>query len=588
MKKITLLLALISFSYGFSQTLNQNASWPNANWTVTGSYSTDPTAFEADPTITSNFAFDDDDAGNGNDDDIAAESPVIDLTPAFNNSETVINVNVDYSYNFLADSLTLEYWDATNGVWVVWDTFTETDNALEDNFCSGARVSFTSMSLVIAGFDATQLSGFRYRLNFLDDGGAGGAAWEWGFCFDSPTIVSSGCAAATFTLAQGANNCPADEFFINVDITDLGTATTVNILNDGGAAAVNGVDLSGSPYAVGPFPAGTDVTITVEDAANSSCNGMNMLTTLASCPPNCATAPITPLDGATDVDAFANITLSWTAPASGPAPDNYDIYVGTMSDGSDQAFFSSTTDTFFEAPIGAYDTTIYWSIIPSTLGVEASGCSLWSFTSASPDGTSCLNAPNGQWPGATYDIAASGTCDGTTSNEVVANGWTGEYSLVTVVDGETYIFESSVGTDFVTIGSEDGTTAYASGEGSATWTADLSGNVRFYLHNDTDCNTEQVDRIRSVICGVTLSTEDFLFNDKLFTYYPNPVSNNLTIQAQKNIQNVTVYNMLGQEVLNNIPNTVESTVDMSNLKTGAYFVKVTIDNKTETIRVIRD
>ncbi|WP_104736102.1 T9SS type A sorting domain-containing protein [Hanstruepera ponticola] len=588
MKKITLLLALISFSYGFSQTLNQNASWPNANWTVTGSYNADPTAFEADPTTTSNFAFDDDDAGDPSDDDIAAESPVIDLTSAFNNSETAINVNVDYTYNDLDDTLTLEYWDATNSVWVVWDIFTGTTVQPTNDFCAGARDSFTSSSLLIGGFDATQLSGFRYRIYFQDDAGAGGGAWEWGFCFDSPTIVSSGCSAATFTLAQGTNNCPADEFFINVDITDLGTATTVNILNDGGAAAVNGVDLSGSPYSVGPFPAGTDVTITVEDAANSSCNATDNLTTLASCPPNCATAPITPLDGATDVDAFANITLSWTAPASGPAPDNYDIYVGTMSDGSDQAFFSSTTDTFFEAPIGAYDTTIYWSIIPSTLGVEATGCSLWSFTSASPDGTSCLNAPNGQWPGATYDIAASGTCDGTTSNEVVANGWTGEYSLVTVVDGETYIFESSVGTDFVTIGSEDGTTAYASGEGSATWTADLSGNVRFYLHNDTDCNTEQVDRIRSVICGVTLSTEDFLFNDKLFTYYPNPVSNNLTIQAQKNIQNVTVYNMLGQEVLNNIPNTVESTVDMSNLKTGAYFVKVTIDNKTETIRVIRD
>ena len=85
----------------------------------------------------------------------------------------------------------------------------------------------------------------------------------------------------------------------------------------------------------------------------------------------------------------------------------------------------------------------------------------------------------------------------------------------------------------------------------------------------------------------TLSTEDVNVNE-LFTYFPNPVSNNLTIRAQKNIQNVAVYNILGQEVLNNIPNTVESTVDMSNLKTGAYFVKVTIDNKTETIRIIRN
>jgi hypothetical protein len=29
-----------------------------------GTFNTDPTAFEADPTVTSNFAFDDDDAGS--------------------------------------------------------------------------------------------------------------------------------------------------------------------------------------------------------------------------------------------------------------------------------------------------------------------------------------------------------------------------------------------------------------------------------------------------------------------------------------------------------------------------------------------
>lgn len=60
-----------------AQTLDQNASWPNISWTVTGTFNTDPLAFEADPSTSSNFAFDDDDAGSGSDDTIAAESPVL-------------------------------------------------------------------------------------------------------------------------------------------------------------------------------------------------------------------------------------------------------------------------------------------------------------------------------------------------------------------------------------------------------------------------------------------------------------------------------------------------------------------------------
>lgn len=73
-----------------------------------------------------------------------------------------------------------------------------------------------------------------------------------------------------------------------------------------------------------------------------------------------------------------------------------------------------------------------------------------------------------------------------------------------------------------------------------------------------------------------------------FTYHPNPVKNTLQLKAQSNIQNVSVFNMIGQEVLKTTPNKVENSIDMSALQTGAYFVKVTIDDKTETIRIIKN
>ncbi|WP_179317624.1 GEVED domain-containing protein [Winogradskyella undariae] len=82
-----------------------------------------------------------------------------------------------------------------------------------------------------------------------------------------------------------------------------------------------------------------------------------------------------------------------------------------------------------------------------------------------------------------------------------------------------------------------------------------------------------------------LSTADFAIST--FTYYPNPVKNTLTLNAQNTIEQVAMYNMLGQEVLRANPNAVDSDLDMSQLQTGTYFVKVTIGNVTETIRVIK-
>jgi hypothetical protein len=72
-----------------------------------------------------------------------------------------------------------------------------------------------------------------------------------------------------------------------------------------------------------------------------------------------------------------------------------------------------------------------------------------------------------------------------------------------------------------------------------------------------------------------------------FTYFPNPVKNTLTLNAQNEMSNVSVINMLGQEVLTMSPNNVDSVIDMSELQLGVYFVNVTINNTTKTIRIIK-
>mgnify|MGYP001204812173 CR=1 FL=1 len=72
-----------------------------------------------------------------------------------------------------------------------------------------------------------------------------------------------------------------------------------------------------------------------------------------------------------------------------------------------------------------------------------------------------------------------------------------------------------------------------------------------------------------------------------FNYFPNPVNDILTINAQSNIKDITVYNMLGQIVIRQSPNVSNCTVDMSTIQTGAYFVQVSIGNSIETVRVLK-
>ena len=77
-------------------------------------------------------------------------------------------------------------------------------------------------------------------------------------------------------------------------------------------------------------------------------------------------------------------------------------------------------------------------------------------------------------------------------------------------------------------------------------------------------------------------------SSNLFTYFPNPVNNQLSIRAQKNVDEITVYNMIGQVVLRQTPNSLETMVDMAEIQTGAYFVQVSIDNSVETVRILKN
>ena len=92
----------------------------------------------------------------------------------------------------------------------------------------------------------------------------------------------------------------------------------------------------------------------------------------------------------------------------------------------------------------------------------------------------------------------------------------------------------------------------------------------------------------AVTTFVELGTKDFDFNN-YFTLYPNPTNGILNINFKQaiEIQNIGIYNVLGQMVVS-VPNAKGVTsVDVSSLSTGNYFIKVVSDKGTSNAKFIK-
>jgi hypothetical protein len=86
--------------------------------------------------------------------------------------------------------------------------------------------------------------------------------------------------------------------------------------------------------------------------------------------------------------------------------------------------------------------------------------------------------------------------------------------------------------------------------------------------------------------AATLGTQNF--ETSKVSLYPNPVKNTLNIEANGSIERVTVYSILGQEVMSKSPNSNATTLQTSGLQKGTYIVKSTIDGKTSTSKFIKE
>ena len=77
------------------------------------------------------------------------------------------------------------------------------------------------------------------------------------------------------------------------------------------------------------------------------------------------------------------------------------------------------------------------------------------------------------------------------------------------------------------------------------------------------------------------------FDTPKINIYPNPTSSVFTIEANEIVESVSLFNVLGQEVLSKNPNSNVVTLDIANLQTGVYVVKTMIGGVSSTSRIVK-
>lgn len=85
--------------------------------------------------------------------------------------------------------------------------------------------------------------------------------------------------------------------------------------------------------------------------------------------------------------------------------------------------------------------------------------------------------------------------------------------------------------------------------------------------------------------NTSLSTVDF--ENKTVSFFPNPTKDIGTFSTKNNIEEIVIYNLLGQEVLIKKVNSNEFSIDISNLSTGTYIVKLNKNEKSESVKLIK-
>lgn len=137
--------------------------------------------------------------------------------------------------------------------------------------------------------------------------------------------------------------------------------------------------------------------------------------------------------------------------------------------------------------------------------------------------------------------------------------------------------------DFLQVSGE-GIVWYANEDLTQVLTEDTmlaDGAIYYAVANMADCASEPL----AVTAHFNLDVDGVTKTE--IKVYPNPASTTVTISGASVIEHISLFNMLGQEVISDTPNALTTQVDISALQPGAYLVKVKTIAGTGTIKLLK-
>ena len=180
-----------------------------------------------------------------------------------------------------------------------------------------------------------------------------------------------------------------------------------------------------------------------------------------------------------------------------------------------------------------------------------------------------LDDSNNVW----YTFTGSGSAEDITLSTCSSNS---------VFDTIIAVFTGAPGALVCLANNDDDNACFNDLLSTVTFTSD--GTTTYYIKVQGYDEVEFGMFEMNVVCA-TVTVEDLTAYN--FNYYPNPVNDTLTLTANNTINAITIYNMLGQEVKSLTTSLTEVEVDLTNLNTGTYFVKVQIEDRVGTFKIIK-
>ena len=353
----------------------------------------------------------------------------------------------------------------------------------------------------------------------------------------------------------------------------LGTAYTVKAANVSCTSAASASFTNAAQLVTPAVPSVTTTAATCSAAGTTTVSNYNAALTYTFTPsgPTLTTGGI--ITGATAGTAYT-VTAgngSCTSAASASFTNAAQLVTPAVPTVTTTAATCSAAGT---TTVSNYNAALTYTFTPSgptvTTGGLITGATAGTAYTVTAGNGSCTSAASASFTNAAI-LAAPAAPTGST-NQTLTGGIASDVTI------EDIVVTGSNGNWYATLAN-----ALANTNPLPVGTVLVSGTTYFTVSVSTNgCISSTA---LAVTVSITLSAESFEIEN--LTFYPNPVENQLNITASDMITKIEVYNLIGQQIksISNHSNIIQ--IDLSELSSSTYIIKVYSEQKNQTIKVIK-